>query len=620
MAGFCIRVSESGGRPLDPPVVSLGKGEALERYRLGGVEAAWSRWPNSRQLWVRRGSQNLAWIEGQPDRLPREGEDLRHWIHGRWGSFRAFEVNGPENAVTIFLDPLGTRPVAYCRVNGQYLISDKLATLVSAAAPTRLAINWGALFEYLVGGAVINADTTVQLVEQVAAGAVLHVTSERAVLEGVIRLADVDPEIEPPGRRPDYGAALLAALRTSVTEIWTDREAALLLSGGLDSRLVLGLAGAGRRVICVTSQANLESAIARHVAAKLGADFVHVIRPPDQYPMVMKFGDLISGGMYHATSAHFLGLASEWRQAGIGGLCHAYLFDTVLKAWHAVRLERVEDAMTYPADAGERGYRVLSRLGRQTDLRQPDLIRSLLGSDALASLNERLRTVGERFPQRRGGSGTDDALDEWIVTQVSRHIHYIFMLSCIEEHDVSACIFHPAVWRWRMGAPAPARYQARAFLRALRLAGRGLAWIADASYNEPPAIRQLGFLPWGREVWRPLGRRAWHRAEAVGMVPRFSDREHPENDPDQGAWPPFPPLFRAGAGLDLVHEGFDELEKCGAFRAGACHDLLASFLRGNDDVVTTTLALAGAGRWVRRVRELGTGEGAWWIRTERRAA
>ena len=65
-------------------------------------------------------------------------------------------------------------------------------------------------------------------------------------------------------------ATLQSAIQKAIQETWTDPETRLLLSGGLDSRILLALASGKRKALTFELYSS-ETQVTRQVAAVLGS-------------------------------------------------------------------------------------------------------------------------------------------------------------------------------------------------------------------------------------------------------------------------------------------------------------------------------------------------------------
>ncbi len=278
MASFCIKVApDTESTPTHPlKLVDLGGCEVHESVVVGGTQASWAHWTGTHQWKIIRNSQRVLLVEGQVDRYPDPDEELNHWLPRRWGSFRGFQIDCRQGSdtygrVTAFVDRMATRPIFYIHVPGSGVyLADKLSTL-ALNLREHAKVNWPALLEAMVTAVLYTPDTTLDGVEEIRAAEVLEATPDRVEVrqQETLELEDyLDPDFV--SRYPVESLRL--ALETSVSESWTDTNHRLLLSGGLDSRTVLMLAGPGRKTVTIGRTEIGEALIARSIAESCAAD------------------------------------------------------------------------------------------------------------------------------------------------------------------------------------------------------------------------------------------------------------------------------------------------------------------------------------------------------------
>jgi hypothetical protein len=313
VAGFCIEVKPDGGLTRGLRLVDVSQRSVSDSFQTKGVAGAWIHPPESRHYWVRRTSDHLLFIEGVPDRLPRAGEALQDWLTGRWGSFRGFEVSLTSSErtsqVTAFVDPLCTRPIYYRQAAGQLLIADKLATLALNSAD-QATPNWDAVLEAMLLGSVYRYhSTTLTGAEEIAPGEALLFRGGQVVT----RFSNQLPEDEATSASAvcaDPESSLTQALRRSVLECWTDPQTALLLSGGLDSRAILALAGEGRKAVTIEKTAR-ETEIAKQIAEACRAELIALPYRQDEWLLRAQLGFWLAYGTHDSEFINDVGLAER---------------------------------------------------------------------------------------------------------------------------------------------------------------------------------------------------------------------------------------------------------------------------------------------------------------------
>lgn len=599
MAGFVIEAILPGDRFAGTlKLVDLAECEILRGYDFGSTRAAWARWPGGRQLRVVDADDRVLFIEGEPDRLPAANEPLEHWLDGRTGSFRGFALEhaqpeGPPRICT-FVDPLGTRPIYLLQTGRRVLLADKLATIAANAADLECA--WPELLEAAAVGSLYSAGSSIHGVDRLRAGEVVE-------FEGVsvIRRRRT-PYPLADAARPDRGAPerLEQALRIAVNETWIEPEGRLLLSGGLDSRVILGLAE-GRRKTMSNDWYPQETAIARRVAAACGAEFETIPFAPEDGRDRMEHGYLITGAMQQSRYTNHLGMARRWREAGIPAITHGYFHNSVYRGWLAERWQRYpENVSPLAVHLGAKAH-YLDMFGCVSHATTEQVL-GFLSADGREVLRRQLRALADSL-EPVIVDGFDLTFEKRVLNEISRQVYFSGFLGWIEEIDVESPIFHGAVWRWYASTHPADRHRDHALPGLFQRIGRGLADIPDVNTGLP--VRPLKEGPrelWRNQFWFPAARLLVQSARKLRPAkpaagPAISGQDW------AGA-------YRQPAVLEALCAGLGELKTNPLFDAGVLQSALSQYLEGDNRFFDALWAVATAGQWHRFVRMHGHGHGA----------
>jgi Asparagine synthase len=590
MAGFCLEIRTREGGESEPPLrpVDLGGAACEQTFSWGAARLAVSFRPESRQWWTREQAGRLLLIEGQPDRYPAPHESLEYWLDGgRWGSFRGLEVihpdaaDGPPEAL-VFVDPLGTRPLFVHRAPDRLLVSDKLSTIAIHAG---VEVNWPAVLESMTLGSLYGSDTTLCGVEELEPG-------ERVEFRGVQRLRTTrsrqptDGDIDRRRVRGNPAGALLAAMKKAVAETWSDPEVWLLLSGGLDSRLVLALAGRGRKTVTLDLY-DEETAVARQLADCCGAELrVFPHRGADLLAPA-KLAVAAGGAMHDAHFFNHLGFGAGWRSEGVAAVTHAYLFDTLLKGYFllpAGGFSHLALAGSMPATA-----RFFERISGRGSPYAPDDVIELLSGQGRAVLEARLSALEGTF-RLESSDGLDLTFERRVLERISRQIHYGTFLGWCEELDVVSPIFHPALWTWYMHSRARDRVNGRAFVQALLSLDHEAVRVVDSNTGAAPRLPARS--------WRDVVRDS-------PLYQRFLQpfRRSLAASPGEVTFPSgLGERFRRPDAMDFLTASIEGIRGHAWFNEGAIESSLEKFAAGQERYLEPLLACASAGRWQQLVR------------------
>ena len=598
MAGFVIESvapgSELGGAL---KLVDLGQCEVVQSCSFGLARIAWARWQVSRQLTIVETPDRFLFVEGQPDRMPAPDEGLQHWLDGRTGSFRGFEVElGPPGRlprICAFVDPLGTRPILLLSTEKRLCLADKLATVV--ANTPGLDCAWGGLLECASLGSMYASGTTVRNVEELAPGEIIE-TEGVSILRRRKTPYELDASALPDPRAP---ARLEEALRTAVHEAWTEPDGRLLLSGGLDSRLILGLSEGKRKTMTVDWWPG-ETLVAQQIAAACKADFEVVPFAPADYCEMMLNGFLVTGAMHQSRYVNQLGMTRRWRKEGIPAITHGYFHNTVYRGWLCERWQRYPDRQTpLAAYMGSKAH-YFDTFDYYFSIRQSLL--TFLSGEGRRQLQHQLGCLADSIAPVVV-DGFDLTFERRMLQNVVRQVYFSVFLGWIEEIDVESPIFHDAVWQWYASTYPADRYNDNAVNLLYQTVGRGLADIPDSSTGKPvPSVAADPARPWRNQIWFPVARSLVRTARR--LQPRSARPVPPPASP-RGVGQDWNAAFRQQAIVDALCAGIEEIKENPLFDARALAAAVTAYLNGDDSVRDALWAAAITGQWHQFVKRAG---------------
>lgn len=600
MSGFVVESTISNGGDVRPlRLVDLGRCEMLATRSVGRTRAAWARWANSRHLLVFESPSSLLFLEGQPDRLPGRNEPLGRWLDGRGGSFRGFQVefrngSGQMDRIIVFVDPMGTRPVFILSEPGRICFADKIATIV--ANSPGLACDWGALLECAIVGTATSSPSSIQNVMMLAPGEVVEIrkasiTNRRR--SPVVLDCDARPNPNSPKR-------LEQALRTAISETWTDPDACLLLSGGLDSRLILGLSSAATPRTATVDIYPEETPIARQVAMARDADFRLLPFPPEHYCAVMQKGYLVTGAMQQSSSVAFLGLGYQWRKSGIHAIVHGYFHNTIFRGYVAERWQKYPDLdFLLVQYMGPKAHYFDDFPQHRTVVEE---VIGLLSDEGRDLLKRQLTTLADQL-QIVVVDGFDLTLERLMMREVARQVNFAVFSGWMEEIDVVSPVFHPAAWYWYATTHPADRHRDLAVRRLYQTLGYGLAEIPEQNLDAGP----VRVLP---KDWREAIRNQFWFPGARRIKRKF-DRYRKLRQPKQAHSPfDFDAMYRQPPVVEALCLGVAALRDNPLFDRTGLDTALTAYLAGNSRPAHYLWTVASAGQWHQFVKNCGVDEPA----------
>jgi len=595
MAGFVVEAVAEGENFAGPlKLVDLGECEEVKSRVAGRARVAWARWRDSHQLNLIETSDRLLLIEGQPDRPPAADEELQRWLDGRGGSFRGFQLEYPCASrpvrICAFVDPLGTRPIYLLSSRNRICFADKLSTI--AANTPGLDCDWGALLEGAVLASLYSAGTSIRGVEQLVPGEVVEIDDTS------ISRRRQSPYTLSSAAKPDPSAVARPekALRRAVAETWTEPEGRLLLSGGLDSRLILGLAEGRRKALTVDWYPS-ETEIVREVAAACDADLEVLPFVPEDYCERMLQGFLVTGAMHQSRNVGQLGVLRRWRSAGIPAITHGYFHNTVFRGWTSERWRRFPDRDSPLYDyMGFNGY-YFERFGQYVSM-IPKIL-ALLSAEGRDQLKHQLGRLSESI-KPVVIDGFDLTFERRVLTEVVRQVYFSWFLAWLEEIDVESPVFHPAVWDWYSSTHPADRHNDRAVHLLYQTIGRGLADIPDLATGElvRPA-REARRVHWRNQFWYPAARQVLRTTIRLGLWTPRPPPDVPSHD--------WNGVFRQRTILDALCAGIEEIRENPLFDARQLSSTLVAYLNGDDSKLDALWAVASIRQWHQFVRDAGAG-------------
>lgn len=600
MAGFAIRSGLPGRARSEPlKLVDLGACDNVEFRSFLNVSCAWARWSGSRQLTIHKNERRMLLVEGEPDRLPTPNETAATWLPGRTGSFRGFEITvvpgGGPAQLCAFVDPLGTRPIFVLDRHNTVLMADKISTIVANMAG--LECEWGAILEAAVLGSTYSPGTTVRGIVQLPAGGIVELREGKVYYrQGTVYELDTDA-------RPDPNAArrLGDALRQAVQETWTDPDCRLTLSGGLDSRLILGIAEPGRKTMTFEWEVG-ETPIALQVAAACKAENRVIPFQAEDYREAMLSGHLVTGAMQQSRFVNNLGMTTDWRRSGIPGITHGYFHNTIFRGWMSNYWERYPDTRTPLAHYMKKKAHYFDLFGHYP-LRHREKVLQLLSPDGRELIARQLQALADSI-ESVTVDGFDLTFERFTLNRVARQIYFGIFLGWIEQIDVVSPVFHQASLRWYATTHPADRQQDQAVIQLYQQLGRGLADIPDYASNQP--VRMRAPKPperWRNQFWFPTARALVHAVRRLNSAPRLPQYP-PQIKKGLHRWKS---TFRQAAILETLENGIATVRDTGLYNRIALGELLDDYLKHDTVSEDVLWAVAVGGQFAKYVATAGAG-------------
>ena len=216
------------------------------------------------------------------------------------GLFSAAVYDGQSHRLTLITDRLATYPIHIWRRDSEVVFAGQIITMLADPRIGRKA-NPEALAQLFTMQRTIGCITPVAGIDALPSGCLWQVDAGRITEKKYWRVT---------WRQPDFsqkdGAVLLAeALRNTIDRQMAGERNGLLLSGGVDSRLVLA-AASQPKLSCWTTASyneNPELGIARQIANMLNAEHHALVVDPKDTLAVLDKTVIESNGMFPASTS-----------------------------------------------------------------------------------------------------------------------------------------------------------------------------------------------------------------------------------------------------------------------------------------------------------------------------
>lgn len=447
------------------------------------------------------------------------------------GSFAAVIVDRPRRRVILATDRLGARPLFVWQRDGQLAVASRLdALLTDDRVPRRLSFQ--GLSELLCYQRTVFDQTQYADILAMPAAEVWTFAEGRLERRQTRRLA---------WRRPDFderegGVRLAEVLRRAAARRTAGpARVGLLLSGGLDSRMVLAAArAAGRAVPCITSGThdNLEVSLARASAARAGVPFRFVANPPDRLAATLDAATTASDGLF-AAPLNLFGLWPEIVQ-DYDVLLSGHALDYTLRGYYLPcvmirvgnsttrlpKLRRIRDGTPATVAAS-------LRVGLA-----PEAVCAVLRPGLAAEWKQRTIAAMARALAQADIEDPYNAWDSFVLHTLGRHYAYSDFVAMENYAPHRTLAYDPEVFELYLSMPPAWRASGRMAHAAMRRLGEDLMGLPDA--NTGFAAKQ--------SFWTHISLiylRAAARSLGLSARPTV-----PDPTMTQGSWPDYAVLYR----------------------------------------------------------------------------
>jgi asparagine synthase (glutamine-hydrolysing) len=508
------------------------------------------------------------------------------------GSYCLVIYDAADGSVRVVSDRLGSRPVFYGRIAGGGLAFASRVSPLLQAPGISAELETSAVLEFCTLQKVLGAKTYHRGVSMLPPASILHFG------HGGIRLSRYwTPEYRPQeGTLDRYAEELAETMRAAMGDVTRGPDrAGVLLSGGLDGRMMVAAAGRALTCYCFGDYENPEFDVARQVAAARGFEIRFLQRDADHYPDMVDRAVELGSGMHPFNHAHALGFV-EQIAAESPVLTHGYGVEALFRGTTLPKREgtlcgfparpRLDPTLTAANLASRYHRRAYSLLDRY-----PRLFSGAAAADIAGGIEESARqTIAEAAPH------CANLYDQLLWSDVfarCRYTGYLFLLSLRPYVKERSVLFDNRVIDLHLRLPLHLRSDDRLWIRAMARLDRRVARAANANTGLRP----------GAPRWLAAGARTARRLRAG--VPGLARTAHrgtaaPAAGMSPISWPRFDWLIQNNRRLrSLLADTIDDPRALPAdiFDRAQAKALLAEHLEGRARHRDILFALLTFGRW-----------------------
>lgn len=512
------------------------------------------------------------------------------------GSFCLAVYDKRDFSLRLVSDRLGSRPLFYgTNRDGRLSFATRVSPLLNDDGISG-ELDATAVGEFCALQKVLGHKTYHRGIFMLPAGSVLHLR------DGAVRLARYwVPHYQPrPGTLDQYAEELAETIRAAMANIGRGAgRVGVLLSGGLDARMIVAAAGRDLTCYCFGDYENPEFESARRVAEARGFEIRFMQRDPDHYPNILDRAVELGSGMHPFNHAHALGFV-EQIAAEAPVLTHGYGIEALFRGttlpkeerlvWGiplGTRLDPTLNEDNLPFRYHRRAYSLLGKY--------PAIFAPGVADDLERRIEESAKqTIAEASPH------CSNVFDKLLWSDVfarSRYTGYLFLLSMRPYVAERSVLFDNQVIDLHLQVPLELRADDRLWLRAMSILDPRVARVANANTGHRPDAP-----PWalaGRKrvnavvqrlplLWR-IGRDRAAGPQGAGGSPR--------------SWPRFDWMIRHNPRLrSMITDTLSDPEALppSLFQADRVGALLADHLSGRGYHRELLFALLTLGWWHRK--------------------
>lgn len=429
------------------------------------------------------------------ENIPRKIADLysAEGIRFAWrlnGSFTVAIYDSRINELHLISDRMGSRQFFYVKGDDYLAFSSRIEAFVCMGIKEVDRINVKGLAEVLAFGRVLDENLW-DCVEIVPSAHVVSYRMNNLVFKRYWDLAyhyaDGFQNLS------DNANDVAEAIRVSIEKrIGGWENIGLLLSGGLDSRTILGCLPKHATCYTLCDHVNLQTRIAARAAKIKGCKHILLTRTPNHYIQIAPESSRICEGAYNYIHAHSEGLIESVPIDTL--ILTGFFVDMFLKGYNLpLRSIKIGKKSLVLSRLDEmEGSALEAEMMRKLCVSAGGGVRSLgvLRKDIRSTLLEHPAIAVKRFIEDNTSTSTstNDILDLAAIKQSFRHIHFPFILSIRHRLGERCMCFDNDLLNVVLAIPPEQRFDGRIFRKVLPLIDARLSRIVSANTLLPISV------------------------------------------------------------------------------------------------------------------------------------
>ena len=515
------------------------------------------------------------------------GEDAFKELNG---SFCIAIYNLITHKLLLINDRFSSRPLFYYLANNcKLLFATQLsAILLSSEVPREL--NMRSIFEFFTFQRVLGTKTFYKDINIFPPATVLHYRDGSILFTPYWKMKYKEEKHQ----KKYYVNKLAEAIKKSVMRrTQGNYRLGLLLSGGLDSRVVL--AASDKKMVCFTfgDFENREVKIAKRIAGARGCKHIFLKRELDHYVNLIDKAVKIGNGMYSVIHAHNIGFSEIREKCDIlfDGFAPELFFRGTNLPHRSLKFFGKSFFTILDKLSNESlPYKIIEKLKYSLYRKIPQQLfsksyLSILDSVLLNSVNNILTEME---------SNCTNIYDKfiWLDTRyLSRYPSFLFENSIMSFVDERSIVFDNNVLDLHLKMPFYIRSTSRIWKKALAKLDPKIAAITNANTGYSPFIPD--FLEWGLTLSRRI----------VNKLPFLKFYKVPHPTYTQGSWPNFTELIRHNEKLKNIIENTIKDPECldpSIFNITRIKEMFEEHLNDKNDFTEFLFLLLTFGRWCKK--------------------